>query len=109
VLPSHHENFGVAVVEAVQHGCAAAVSNQVYLSDYLSRPSEVLPLDEAAWTEFFSKRMSDNCWRQAVAKRNFSDIQAQCGFHATERWVNTLRKIFLGMTPAETARHSLTR
>jgi hypothetical protein len=53
--------------------------------------------------------MSDNCWRQAVAKRNFSDIQAQCGFHATERWVNTLRKIFLGMTPAETARHSLTR
>jgi glycosyltransferase involved in cell wall biosynthesis len=109
VLPSHHENFGVAVVEAVQHGCAAAVSNQVYLSDYLSRPSEVLPLDEAAWTEFFSKRMSDNCWRQAVAKRNFSDIQAQCGFHATERWVSTLRKIFLGMTPAETARHSLTR
>jgi glycosyltransferase involved in cell wall biosynthesis len=95
VMPSVHENFGVAVAEAIHNGCAAVVSDQVYLSDYLSARSEVLPLDEDAWADFFLNRMRDDEWRRMLVVRNRRDLHAQCGPGATERWVDTFREIFL--------------
>jgi len=69
LLPSEQENFGIAVMEAVQAGCALAVSDQVYLSDELPDGSEVLPVRMKAWSEFMRERMPNEDWRAAQARR----------------------------------------
>ena len=53
LLPSSQESFGVAVLEAIQHGCAAAISEGVYLSESFRPDSEVLPVKTETWAEFF--------------------------------------------------------
>jgi glycosyltransferase involved in cell wall biosynthesis len=37
VLPSHHENFGVAAAEAMAHGIPVVVSNEVHIGDFVRR------------------------------------------------------------------------
>jgi glycosyltransferase involved in cell wall biosynthesis len=69
LLPSEQENFGVAAIEAVQAGCALAISDQVYLSDELPEGSEVLPVQMEAWSEFMRARMPDEDWRAAQVRR----------------------------------------
>ena len=69
LLPSEHESFGIAVMEAVQAGCALAISDQVYLSDELPEGSEVLPVRLDAWSKFMRERMPDENWRATQARR----------------------------------------
>lgn len=51
VLPSHHENFGNVVVEAMAQGTPVMVSDQVGLKDWVVKNDAgiVLPLDVDAW------------------------------------------------------------
>jgi glycosyltransferase involved in cell wall biosynthesis len=69
LLPSEQENFGIAVIEAVQAGCALAISDQVYLADELPEGSEVLPVRLGAWSKFMRERMPDESWRATQARR----------------------------------------
>ncbi len=68
LLPSRQENFGIAVLEAVEQGCAVAISEQVYLAESFRADSEVLPLHPEAWSKFFSTRMQDLAWGRRVAE-----------------------------------------
>ena len=69
LLPSEQENFGIAVIEAIQAGCAIAVSDQVYLSDEFPAGSEILPVRLDAWVKFMHERMPDEIWRSSQARR----------------------------------------
>jgi glycosyltransferase involved in cell wall biosynthesis len=66
LLPSKQENFGIAVLEALSHGCPVAISDQVYLAESFRPESEVLPLELHHWRDFFQRRMVDDHWRLSV-------------------------------------------
>ena len=70
LLPSQQENFGVAVLEAVEQGCGIAISNQVYLAESFRPESEVLPLNLEAWVEFLRTRMRDLEWRRRTGEED---------------------------------------
>jgi glycosyltransferase involved in cell wall biosynthesis len=74
LLPSYQENFGVAVLEAVQARCAVAISDQVYIAEFFRPESEVLPLDESAWVKFMRERMVDGNWRREVSTKDYNEI-----------------------------------
>lgn len=63
LLPSEQENFGIAVIEAIQAGCAIAISDQVYLGDEFPEGSEILPVQVEAWSKFMRERMQDVNWQ----------------------------------------------
>jgi glycosyltransferase involved in cell wall biosynthesis len=95
LLPSKQENFGVAVLEAIGNGCPVAISNEVYLADELHPDSEVLPLEQNRWIEFFEKRMSNGKWRAHIKEL---DAEVSLPKFAISRiatsWVNTMNQIF---------------
>lgn len=74
LLPSLQENFGVAVLEAIQARCAVVISDQVYIGEFLRPESEILPLDETAWVNFMRDRMVDDNWRREVSTRDYRQI-----------------------------------
>src|SRR5690606_19926978 len=51
VLPSHQENFGIAVVEALAAGTPVLISDQVNIANELvmAGVGQSLPLEESAW------------------------------------------------------------
>lgn len=92
LLPSHHENFGIAVLEAVAAQCAVAISDQVYLSDYFPAGSEVLPIDRQAWIAFLKNRMIDQGHRDKVMARCFDELINRFQIDAVSNsWVVSLR------------------
>jgi len=74
LMPSFHESFGVAVLEAVQARCAVAISDQVYIGEFFRPDSEILPLDETAWVKFMRDRMVDDDWRREVSTKDYEQI-----------------------------------
>jgi glycosyltransferase involved in cell wall biosynthesis len=95
LLPSSHENFGVAVLEAIQHGCPVAISDQVALADEFPASSPVLPVDLDRWTTFMKTNLRDRHYRSeqklaqaAVASDRF-DIDKLAA-----SWSAVLRDIF---------------
>ena len=85
VLPSKQENFGVAVVEAIGHGCAVAISDQVFVGDYLEGAAEIMPLKIDSWVEFFGSRMRDVEWRAHVAARGREVLRERMSFEVVAR------------------------
>tara|TARA_S200000501_G_scaffold284220_1_gene268483 strand:- start:416 stop:1078 length:663 start_codon:yes stop_codon:yes gene_type:complete len=54
VLPSRKENFGIAVVESMQHGTPVLISNRVYIKDEVAR-------GDSGWVCEYSKQsLEDN-------------------------------------------------
>lgn len=51
VLPSHRENFGIAVVEALARGCPALVTPETATGEYVlsSKAGNVVPRDAASF------------------------------------------------------------
>jgi glycosyltransferase involved in cell wall biosynthesis len=95
LLPSHQENFGIAVLEAVEQGCAVAISEQVYLAESFRPESEVLPLRAEAWAEFFRTRMQDLNWRHRVAADDRAHLLETFQMdRIVERWTETFRDLF---------------
>jgi glycosyltransferase involved in cell wall biosynthesis len=95
LLPSLQENFGVAVLEASQAGCAVAISNEVYLADYLSPESAVMDLRLATWTEFFSRRMADEARRVVTAAADRVSLNSQLNAEDVNRnWAEAFRQLF---------------
>ena len=95
LLPSSQENFGVAVLEAVQHGCAVAISDQVYLAESFRRDSEILPVDFDAWVQFFRGRMRNAEWRDQVSSRDRTHLMETYSMDVVvQQWTDTFRTIF---------------
>ena len=95
LLPSSQENFGVAVLEAVQQGCAVAISDGVYLSESFRPDSAVLPVTTKAWTDFFATRMQDLAWRQTVRDSDRDHLLNEFGMdQVVGSWAETLTRVF---------------
>ena len=99
VLPSEHENFGLAALEAICHRVPIVVSDQVYLADDFEMPCETLPLDVKAWTTFFSERMSDEQWRLRVLRANKDSVAKHLAADAVGvAWASAMTEM-LGCRP----------
>lgn len=95
LLPSSQENFGIAVLEAVQYGCAVAISDQVYLADSFPGASEILPVSTEAWVKFFQNRMVDEEWRNRTGQEVRAHLMVQFNFDTiVSRWVETFARLF---------------
>jgi glycosyltransferase involved in cell wall biosynthesis len=93
LLPSEHESFGIAVMEAVQAGCALAISDQVYLSEELPEGSEVLPVQVEAWSQFMRERMPDESWRATQARQAAAALlQNHDHDKVARRWKDVIEK-----------------
>lgn len=97
LLPSKQENFGVAVLEAISHGCPVALSDQVYLSEAFREDSEVLPLVADCWVEFLRERMMNPEWRGAVLRKDREHLQARFDMERVARdWAIGLQRELVG-------------
>ncbi len=95
LLPSSQENFGVAVLEAVEQGCALAISDQVYLADSFPQGAEILPVDVNEWTRFFRERMQDLQWRDHVRHRDRAYLMPGFSIDSVvEHWAGTFQELF---------------
>jgi glycosyltransferase involved in cell wall biosynthesis len=93
-LPSEHENFGIAMFEALAHGCPVVISDQVYSSEYLEPHGRILPLEEERWVEFFRTRLCDEGYRRQVIA---SDVKAVNGYKmakVAKEWAGLLDSMF---------------
>jgi glycosyltransferase involved in cell wall biosynthesis len=75
-LPSHHENFGVSLAEALARGVPAIVSSHVLISDDLAAADAawVTPNDRASLAATLLRAMTDQAAREtkSVAARQFA-------------------------------------
>lgn len=95
LLPSSQENFGVAVLEAVQHRCAVALSDQVYLTESMRPDSVIIPVEVEAWEKFFRTRMQDLAFMRSVCDLDYSHLLPVFGIdRIVECWVDTLTDVF---------------
>jgi glycosyltransferase involved in cell wall biosynthesis len=95
LLPSQRENFGVAVLESIGHGCPVAISNQVYVSEAMHSKSEVLPLEPSSWSTFMRERMVDDGWRDRLARLDAEVVQENLSMETvTRKWASALTEAF---------------
>jgi glycosyltransferase involved in cell wall biosynthesis len=71
VLPSHHENFGVAAVEAVRAGIPVVLSPEVHLADFVARENlgRVARGDAASLADAILSVADDEVMRARVRSR----------------------------------------
>ena len=74
LLPSKHENFGIAVLEAMGRQCAVAVSSEVHIAEYFHECSVVLPLDLPAWVNFMRTTMQNSGLRRKIIEMDHSSV-----------------------------------
>jgi glycosyltransferase involved in cell wall biosynthesis len=97
LLPSSQENFGIAVLEAIEQGCAVAISDSVYLSEAFRPESVVLPVAASAWTAFFRTRMRDRAWRDETAEKDRRHLLGRFSAEQVSReWSHTWLRLFPG-------------
>jgi glycosyltransferase involved in cell wall biosynthesis len=95
LLPSHHENFGIAVLEAIASGCPVAVSAGVGVADYFHADAEVLKLDLDCWVKFLRERMPDDSHRAALIALDREHVIPRFEVHAVARaWAESLTNVF---------------
>jgi glycosyltransferase involved in cell wall biosynthesis len=101
ILPSQQENFGNAVLEAIQYGCPTVVSDQVHLTEFFHDGAEVLPLNHAAWVEFIRHRMTDESRRREIIEMDQTRLRRQFEItNLAQRWAEHFTKIFSSPRPA---------
>jgi glycosyltransferase involved in cell wall biosynthesis len=71
VLPSHHENFGVAVLEALAAGVPVVVSEHVQLAPFVAENNLglVTSADSGALSEALIKVLTDSSLRTGIRER----------------------------------------
>jgi glycosyltransferase involved in cell wall biosynthesis len=94
LLPSEHENFGVAVLEAEAGRCALAISEQVYFADELPDGTDVLPVSEEAWTRFMRERMTDDTWHDETVRRVREHLGDRFSAeHVANEWIIQVERV----------------
>ncbi|MEM1445769.1 MAG: glycosyltransferase [Planctomycetota bacterium] len=94
-LPSHQENFGIAVVEALAAGTPVVISDQVNIHEPITRANlgEALPLDDRrveAFAEELDRWLEDEAERTRVADAAPGWVAQQYSWDTlAEQWVNT--------------------
>lgn len=95
LLPSSQENFGVAVLEALQHGCPVVLSDQVGIAEQMPPGAPVLPVDAGCWSDFFATRLSDGPYRNAQMRRQTRAAAAHFDINQVAAvWSRTLKELF---------------
>ena len=95
LLPSSHENFGIAVLEAIKERCPVVISDQVYLADNLPSSAQVLPLTEDAWVRFFKDKLDDDALRASAAEDLHRHVSGDFDMERISRkWVECLTGLF---------------
>jgi glycosyltransferase involved in cell wall biosynthesis len=95
LLASQHENFGIAALESIGHGCPVAVSDEVYVADSFHSDSVILPLDENSWIAFMRGTMLDEARRSKIIDRDASLIIPLFNIdRVTHDWSKTVREMF---------------
>jgi glycosyltransferase involved in cell wall biosynthesis len=71
VLPSHQENFGLVVTEAMARGCPAVVSEHAFACEHLAAADagRVVPLDPAAVASALDALLADPAGRAELGRR----------------------------------------
>jgi glycosyltransferase involved in cell wall biosynthesis len=96
VLPSQHENFGIAVVEAMAAGCAVIVSDQVGIQSEVAKAQcgDVVPLDIAALAAAMDRWIADpeRCREAGIRGREFA-LAAYDWDRIADRWKNHYRSL----------------
>jgi glycosyltransferase involved in cell wall biosynthesis len=90
VLPSHQENFGIAVIEALAAGTPVIVSDQVNIYQEIvdAGVGEAVPLDGAKLAAALSRWLGDSALREAASKRARPFVRARYDWHQiARRWV----------------------
>ncbi len=79
VLPSHQENFGIAVIEALAARVPVLISDQVNLHTAISEADAggVVPLDKEAWTRELRRWLGDEKLRQDAGQRGYMLVRSQ--------------------------------
>jgi len=93
-LPSQHENFGIAMFEAMAHGCPVVISDQVYSQECLDPHGRILPLKEERWVEFFLTRLPDEEYRRQVIASDMKSLDEYKMEKVAEKWAVFLRSMF---------------
>ena len=100
LLPSLQENFGIAVLEAINSGCPVIISDQVYVGDYFAGYEGILRLDEDVWARFMNSRMLDCNFREDAAKHLRSIVDSRFSIdYIAHQWATRLMQIFSTAQP----------
>jgi glycosyltransferase involved in cell wall biosynthesis len=95
ILPSKQENFGIVVLEALQHGCPVAISDQVFLADELGNGVVTLKLRMDEWIRFFSGKMVDESYRRSRVARGRELLFCNYSFQSiAELWTIAFEALF---------------
>ncbi|MEM8781484.1 MAG: glycosyltransferase [Planctomycetota bacterium] len=90
-LPSHQENFGIAVVEALAAGTPAVVSDQVNIHDAIAGSGfgASVPMDVPAIADALHAWLNDADRRAATRRDALGWVEATYGWPAiAKRWVD---------------------
>jgi glycosyltransferase involved in cell wall biosynthesis len=94
--PSYHENFGLAVIEALACGTPVVVSDQVNLHPDISAASVggVVPLDADALARELDRWLDDESLRRAAASRAPAFVRERYDWDAiARRWVGHYERV----------------
>jgi glycosyltransferase involved in cell wall biosynthesis len=89
VLPSYHENFGNAVIEALACGTPVVVSDQINIHAEITKAQvgQVVPLSADILSKELSRWLSDDALRNAAAQRARPFVQSRYDWNEiAERW-----------------------
>jgi len=87
VLPSHSENFGIAVLEAIACGLPVVISDQVALQDEVKKHQlgRVVPLEIKSLTEAISGLLAAPAERAAISARATATATEHFSWQAAAR------------------------
>ena len=98
VFPSHSENFGMAVAEAMVCGLPVVISDQVGISEFIiaNNAGIVVPLEVDAFSEAIKTLLENSDLRMQYAHRATIVIRENfLPSHIAERWSQVFQSIFL--------------
>jgi glycosyltransferase involved in cell wall biosynthesis len=95
LLPSAQENFGIAVLEAIQEKCPVVISDEVYLADHLPPAAQILPVTRDAWVGFLREKLDDETLRSNAAESLYAHACTTFDHdRIAEVWASTLAGLF---------------
>lgn len=102
VLPSRHENFGIAVIEAVAAGCPVVISDQVNIQDEIQRSGmgRVVPLDIHQISHAIDAALEDRNWAGQVQAGGLAFVREHYDW---EHVVKLTKTLYAGLTTVQTA------